>query len=162
MSSAGEGVGKPADSKLAAVALGLLRMAKRGVLATISSRDGGPYASLVMLAPDVRGEPIFLFSRLAWHTRNILVDSRASVLIEAEPYTSSNLAATPRVSLLGRAVPSERHEVEKLFASVHPKEAQFLDMGDFSFFRFVTTEAHFIAGFGQIKTLSAAELFAEN
>ena len=59
----------------------LLRRARTATLSSLNRDDGVPYASLVNVATDVRGWPLILISTLAWHTKNLLGDSRASVLV---------------------------------------------------------------------------------
>src|SRR5262245_23812236 len=60
----------------------LVRTALKGTLATLDRETGHPYASLVLVATEPNGVPIFLISRLALHTRNLEKDPRASVLID--------------------------------------------------------------------------------
>ena len=68
----------------AATARGLIRRARSAALATTLRGNGGwAYASLVTVACDCDGSPILLLSDLADHTRNLMADSRASLLFEA-------------------------------------------------------------------------------
>jgi putative heme iron utilization protein len=70
----------------AAAARRLLQRARSGALATTSCREEGwPFASLVTVACDCDGAPLFLFSQLAEHTRNLAADSRAALLTQL-PY----------------------------------------------------------------------------
>ena len=48
-----------------------MRTALKGSLATLDRETGHPYASLVLVATEPDGAPIFLISRLALHTRNL-------------------------------------------------------------------------------------------
>jgi putative heme iron utilization protein len=71
-----------------------------GSLATLTVEPAGyPYASFTTFALDA-GAPVFLISRLAEHTRNLLADARASLLVhetgQADPL------ANGRVTLVGR------------------------------------------------------------
>ena len=75
----------------------LLRRARTGTLATFNADDGTPYASLVNLATDVRGCPLILVSTLAWHTRNLQADPRASVMVAEIPPDGDALTG-PRVT----------------------------------------------------------------
>ena len=80
-------------------------MAPKGSLATLLARmPGHPYASLVLVATEPDGTPLFLISRLALHTRNLEQDARASLLIDgtdglADPLTGG------RLTLIGHARP---------------------------------------------------------
>ena len=79
----------------------LLRRATTATLASLNPDGGMPYASLVNVATDVDGRPIVLISGLAWHTRNLEADSRASLLV-AEPPASGDALTGPRVTIMGR------------------------------------------------------------
>jgi len=57
--------------------LALLRGRGIGSLATLEPATGHPYASLITVATETDGSPIFLISKLAWHTRNLEADPRA-------------------------------------------------------------------------------------
>ncbi|MEK7246610.1 MAG: pyridoxamine 5'-phosphate oxidase family protein, partial [Pseudomonadota bacterium] len=129
----------------------LLRRGRSGMLATVlggvtplgvpshdAARAGHPYASLVTLAWDVDASPIFLFSTLSDHTRNLASDSRAALLIE-EASRRANPQTGPRVTLIGRIAPCARGEDEssarRRFLARHPEAARYAGFGDFRFFR---------------------------
>src|SRR6266481_7714899 len=79
----------------------LLRRSRQGALATLMAGSGDPYCSLVNVASHADGSPILLISRLALHTKNILGDSRVSLMLDerakGEPLEGS------RIMLAGRA-----------------------------------------------------------
>ena len=81
-----------------------LRLVARGQrkAALATSMEGRPYVSLVTLAFDHDLSPILLLSRLADHTRNLLADAKAAVLLEATEGLA-NPQTGPRVTLLGEA-----------------------------------------------------------
>src|SRR5258706_7874574 len=60
----------------------LLRRSRQGALATLMADSGDPYCSLVNVASFADGSPILLISRLAVHTKNILDDSRVSLMLD--------------------------------------------------------------------------------
>ncbi|TAN67708.1 MAG: pyridoxamine 5'-phosphate oxidase family protein, partial [Magnetospirillum sp.] len=72
------GTGLPANNRLA------LRRVARGQrkAALATSLDGRPYVSLVTVAFDHDLSPVLLLSRLADHTRNLLADPRAALLLD--------------------------------------------------------------------------------
>jgi putative heme iron utilization protein len=100
-----EGVGDPDPQKsdqkaLGAEARGLIRRAVKASLATTGSpqdapTEGWPANALVTVASAPDGSPILLLSMLAHHTRNLLADPRASLLIEAT-ILANELAKTSR------------------------------------------------------------------
>ena len=71
---------KTFDPRLAAKKL--LREARSGALATLMQESGDPYCSLVNVATAVGGAPVLLLSKLALHTKNLLSDSRASLMLD--------------------------------------------------------------------------------
>src|SRR4051794_33559007 len=85
----------------AKLAPSLLRGSRQGAMATLMAGSGDPYCSLVNVASYSDGSPILLISRLALHTRNILADSRVSLMAderaEGDPLEGS------RIMLAGRA-----------------------------------------------------------
>src|ERR1700687_5543115 len=89
------------DFDAAKVARSLLRRSRQGALATLTTGSGDPYGSLVNVASHPDGSPILLISRLALHTKNILGDSRVSLMLneraEGDPLEGS------RIMLAGRA-----------------------------------------------------------
>jgi len=136
----------------------LLRRARTGTLASLN-RDGGiPYASLVNVATDVRGWPLILISALAWHTRNLLADGRASLLV-AEPPASGDALTGPRVTVMGRFVQTGEASHRRRYLARHPEAAMYAGFGDFNLWRLEPESAHAVAGFGRIETLPADEVF---
>src|SRR4051812_13182074 len=89
------------DFDPSSVAKSLLRRSRQGALATLMASSGDPYCSLVNTASHADGSPILLISRLALHTRNILADSRVSLMLderaEGDPLEGA------RIMLAGRA-----------------------------------------------------------
>ena len=65
-----------------AVAKKLLREGRSGALATLMTGSGDPYCSLVNVATAADGAPLFLLSRLAVHTKNLLSDPRVSLMLD--------------------------------------------------------------------------------
>src|SRR5215213_3335268 len=108
----------------------LIEGARKGVLASLLPPDGTPYASLVNVASD-GGEPIFLLSRLAWHTQNILADNRGCLLISEDAEGKDPLEG-PRVSLIGRLASIERKQAEARYFTIHPKARSYARFADFN------------------------------
>ncbi len=136
----------------------LLRRARTGTLATLNRDDGIPYASLCNVATDVRGLPLILVSTLAWHTRNLLADPRASLLV-AEPPPEGDALTGARVSVMGRFVKVEDPALRRRYLARHPAAEGYISFGDFALWRLEPDRAHAVAGFGRIETIPADELF---
>ena len=74
---------------------------KVGTLATQSLRlKGYPFASLAPYILDAQGNPVFLISALAIHTKNLQADPRASLLIFDDDSIDDPMAGA-RMNLLG-------------------------------------------------------------
>ena len=144
------------------VARSLLRRSRQGALATLMAGSGDPYCSLVNVASHADGSPILLVSRLALHTRNILGDSRVSLMLderaEGDPLEGS------RIMLAGRAEEASADDLEILrrrYLNAHPSAEAFVSFKDFSFFRIRPGGAHLVAGFGRIVDLKPEQFLTD-
>lgn len=141
----------------------LLAAESVGVLSTISvHRAGFPYGSVTPYALSARGAPLLLLSRLAAHTKNLLADPRASLFV-GDRSAAEDPQAGARISLLGRVAPlpaDETADARARYLAVWPRAADYLALGDFSFWRLDVEEARLIAGFGEIRWLDGKNLSA--
>lgn len=136
----------------------LLRRARTATLASLNQDDGTPYASLVNVATDVTGHPLLLISTLAWHTKNLLSDPRASIMMAEVPALGDALTG-PRVTIMGHFVKAEEEGARRRYLARHPQASFYSGFGDFAFWRLEPERAHAVAGFGRIETMSANEVF---
>jgi putative heme iron utilization protein len=150
------------DFNAAKLARSLLRRSSQGALATLMAGSGDPYCSLVNVASYSDGSPILLISRLALHTRNILADSRVSLMLderaEGDPLEGS------RIMLAGRAEEAGADDLAVLrrrYLNAHPSAEAFVDFKDFSFFRIRPSGAHLVAGFGRIVDLMPEQFLTD-
>ena len=141
----------------AAVARELVQAAATATLATLGA-DGAPFASLVTMAATADGAPVMLLSDLAEHTRNLRRDARASLLIVAPGGEGGDPLAGARVTLTGTVAPSDDEDGRRHFLARHPGAERTAAFRDFRFYRFTTTRAHLIAGFGRIVDLEGTTL----
>ena len=126
-------------------------------LATIAAGSGYPYASLITVATEASGAPVFLISRLAQHTKNLAQDPRASILFDGTGAAGDPLQGA-RVTLYGKAEKTGEEAARRRFLARHPEAAFYADFPDFAFWRLEVEGAHYIGGFGRIVDLSPAEL----
>jgi len=150
------------DFDAAKVARSLLRRSRQGALATLMAGSGDPYCSLVNVASHVDSAPILLISRLALHTKNILGDSRVSLMLderaEGDPLEGS------RIMLAGRAEEAGAGDLEiwrRRYLNAHPTAEVFVNFKDFSFFRIRPAGAHLVAGFGRIVDLKPEQFLTD-
>lgn len=148
------------DRKNADLVRLLVRRRGVGTLATNMVDGGAPYASLVTYVCDHRGQPVFLFSTLSDHTKNILADGRASLLVE-DASRRRNPQTGPRVSLMGSLKRVKSPELRARFLARHPDAALYADFGDFGFFRMTVTRAHFVGGFARAIWFDAKHILTQ-
>jgi heme iron utilization protein len=136
----------------------LMRTALTGSLATLEGDSGHPYASLVLIATAPDASPIFLISRLARHTRNLVRDPRASLLLQdADPHPHATPQQDPmagnRLTLVGDAYARDGEAMRHRFLARHPAAAAYAGFGDFAVYGLRVSRGHFIGGFGRIVDL---------
>jgi putative heme iron utilization protein len=143
------------------LARSLLRRSRQGALATLMAGSGDPYCSLVNLASHPDGSPILLISRLAVHTRNILADSRVSLMLDER--AAGDPLEGARIMLLGRAEQAgdDKDLLQRRYLSAHPSAEAFVGFKDFSFFRIRLTGTHLVAGFGRIVDLEPEQFLTD-
>lgn len=140
------------------LALALLHTAPFGALATHSlAVPGYPFASALPYVTDEHHRPVFLISRLAEHTQNLLADARASLLLAAPENGSVQTGA--RATVVGEVARIEAPSpllVER-YLRYHPDTRDYLKL-DFAFFRLQPLRIRVIGGFGQAGWLDGRQL----
>lgn len=142
----------------------LIRRQRVAHLATL--RQGAPMASMTLYLPAADFSVFHLHvSRLAWHTQDMMQDGRVALSIaetddgRADPFTFM------RVSIRGDAFQIQNQDpqskkIKTSWLGRFPEQAINFELTDFSFWRVTPRDARFVAGFGRIHNLSAAELRA--
>lgn len=138
----------------------LLRSCDRAVLATLQRAGsdapaGWPYASLVMMAVDQDASPILLISTLADHTRNLLADPRASLLVDGTAGLDEPLTGA-RATVMGRLEKTDDPRHRARYLARHPSAQMYAGFGDFAVWRMAVERAHIVAGFGRIHWVEGA------
>jgi putative heme iron utilization protein len=151
-----------AEFDAARLARSLLRRSRQGALATLMPGNGDPFCSLVNVASHADGSPIPLISRLAVHTKNILADSRVSLMLDER--TEGDPLEGSRIMLAGRAELADADDLPVLrrrYLNAHPSAEAFVNFNDFSFFRIRPSGAHLVAGFGRIVDLKPEQFLTD-
>jgi putative heme iron utilization protein len=150
------------DFNPSSTAKSLLRRSRQGALATLMVNGGDPYCSLVNVAANPDGAPLLLISRLAVHTRNILADSRVSLMLDER--VAGDPLEGARIMVAGRAE-ELRDDAAALarrrYLAAHPSAEAFVDFKDFAFFRIAPSGLHLVAGFGRIIDLKPAQFLTD-
>lgn len=137
----------------------LLREGRSGSLATLMAGSGDPYCSLVNIATAPDGAPILLLSQLALHTKNILADSRASLMLDERK--DGDPLEGARVMLMGTLTAIADAAVRTAYLRRQPEAQMFAGFADFDFYRMAINRAHLVAGFGRIIDLTPQDLLTD-
>jgi putative heme iron utilization protein len=137
----------------------LLRRERIAHLATL--RQGAPLASMTLYLPDAGFTAFHVHvSRLAWHTQDMAQDPRVALSISETDDGRPDPFTLKRISIRGTAenLAGQQALLKERWLARFPEQAINFELADFSFWRIVPRDARFIAGFGRIHNLSAAEL----
>ena len=121
--------------------------------------SGDPYCSLVNVATAHDGSPLLLISKLAIHTKNIVADPRASLMLD-ERKTGDPLEGA-RVMLMGRVSATDDAKARARYLARHPEAEMFAGFPDFAIYRMDVERAHLVAGFGRIVDLAGKDILTD-
>lgn len=131
-----------------------------GCLSTVSVRHPGfPFVSIAEYATDEFGQPTFLLSGLAVHTKNLTADARASLIVFAQD-AERDVLGSARVTLMGivrKLDDSGDGQVRERYLARHPQAEQWADFGDFAFYRMEVADVYFVGGFGDMGWAGGAD-----
>jgi hypothetical protein len=133
-----------------------------GALCTITKEpEGFPYGSFVTFAL-AEGNPVFLISELAEHTKNLRANPRSSLLV-AET-TQEDPLANSRVTLIGECgilTKGEEYDLaRRAYLETHPNAEYYVDYKDFSFWMLGVESLRYIGGYGRMSWVSKEDWFA--
>jgi hypothetical protein len=140
--------------------LGLLASLIRGEriahLATL--RGAAPMVSMTLYLPEHDFSAFYVHvSRLAWHTQDMQQDPRVALSIAETDDRRADPFTLMRVSIRGKAAEISDGPKDAWLARF-PEQAINFELADFSFWKITPRDARFVAGFGRIHNLAAAEL----
>ena len=136
----------------------LLRAERIAHLGTL--RQGAPLASMTLFlaAPDFGAFHVHV-SRLAWHTQDMQQDARVALSVAQTDDAREDPFTLARVTIRGDAVQTiDDGRLKQAWIARFPAQAVNFELADFSFWRIAPRDARFVAGYGRIHNLSAAEL----
>src|SRR4051812_35443992 len=128
-----------------------------GTLCTIAVEPAGyPYGSFVTVGFD-GGNPVFLISTLAEHTKNLERDARASLLV-AENGADDPLA-NGRVTMIGLCarLDGDGGSARPAYFAVHPNARYYADFRDFAFWKLRVDAIRYIGGYGRMSGVGREE-----
>ena len=139
----------------------LIRKERVAHLATL--RNGAPMASMTLYLPEQDLSAFYVHvSRLAWHTQDMAQDARVALSIaesddgRADPFTLMRVTIRGDASIMNEV--TESSMLKNHWLTRFPEQAINFELADFSFWKITPRDARFVAGFGRIHNLSAAEL----
>ncbi len=125
-------------------------------LATL--RNAAPMASMTLYMPQQDLSAFYVHvSRLAWHTQDMAHDPRVALSIAETDDRRADPFTLMRVTIRGEALQISQGPKEA-WLERFPQQAINFELADFSFWKITPRDARFVAGFGRIHNLSAAEL----
>lgn len=142
----------------------LVRKERIAHLATL--RQGAPMASMTLYLQAGDFSAFFVHvSRLAWHTQDMAQDERVALSISETDDRRADPFTLMRVSIRGQATQIQNQDsnfgnLKIAWLARFPEQAINFELADFSFWRIAPRDARFVAGFGRIHNLSAADLVA--
>lgn len=147
------------EPSLAEKARTLTELGGHSTLSTISRKHQGyPFGSVMPYGLTGNGEPIFLISSMAMHTRNLLNEPRATLLVTQE---STSPLGAGRISIMGEVRPLESEdEVSKVssnYLTKNPEATNWVRFGDFNFFQMSLRDIYFVGGFGVMGWITPKE-----
>src|SRR4051812_15238514 len=147
------------DSETSTLLAELIRKERIAHLATL--RGGAPMASMTLYLPGADFAAFYVHvSRLAWHTQDMLQDTRVALSIAESDDGRADPFTLMRVSIRGEAVQlsAEQDALKAAWLARFPAQAINFELADFSFWQITPRDARFVAGFGSIHNLSATDL----
>jgi heme iron utilization protein len=135
----------------------LMRLARTGALATLEAQGGMPLTTLIGVASDFDGAPLFLMSTLSRHTRNLAADPRASLLLTGRPERGDSLNH-PRVTFGGRVERCAAPRAKIRYLQRNPKAGLYAGFADFALYQLRIEDVHFNGGFGRAAPLTPSEV----
>jgi putative heme iron utilization protein len=147
------------DAETAALLKKLIAAERTAHLATL--RGGAPMASMTLYMAEADFSAFYVHvSRLAWHTQDMQQDPRIALSIAETDDRRPDPFTLMRVTIRGEAVQLKEEDprLKARWLERFPEQAINFTLADFSFWRIAPRDARFVAGFGRIHNLSAAEL----
>ena len=144
---------KPPEPTFGERARTLMHIAPVATLCTTSQKHPEwPFGSVVAYGLDEKGNPSFLISTMAMHTRNILADARASVFV-MQPGGEHDPLGAARVTVMGKiskVAKDQDASIRAQYLARHPDAGYWADFGDFSFYLMDTIDVYYVGGFGSM------------
>lgn len=140
----------------------LLATSRWAALAVV--HDGAPAAAMTSYALAPGGAALYVhLSQMALHTRALLAEPRAALVVSAPDSGAGDPQTLPRLSLAGVAlalVPGtpDYESGQAAYLSRFPDAEERFGLADFVLFRFEPAEARWVGGFARALRMTGAQL----
>jgi hypothetical protein len=140
----------------------LLASSRWAALAVV--HEGVPAAAMTSYALSPDGTALYVhLSQMALHTRALLTEPRAALVVSAPDPGEGDPQRLPRLSLTGAAlalVPGtpEYEAGRAAYVGRFPGSEERFALADFVLFRFEPSEARWVGGFGRALRMTGAQL----
>ncbi len=119
-----------------------------------------PFGSLVRYSLDNHGQPVFLLSQIAEHTKNLALNNKANLFILEKD--KENIQECSRLSLSGSVVEIHKDDEDyntclKAHFAYFPESQSYLEQLDFKPYRLVVEECHYVGGFAAAHKIAGKE-----
>ena len=135
----------------------VLTWVKTGTLSVVDFETGGPFGALVNVATDQEHLPVFMFSTLARHTKCLMADARASLMVMELPDEGDPLTGF-RATITGVMEKAEQ-DLQARYIAHHPYAEVYAGFGDFGFWRMRPETIYVVGGFGKIQSFAWNDVF---
>ena len=135
----------------------------QGVISTHSRAEPGyPFGSPVPYCLDRSGRPVFLFSHLAQHAKNLAVDPRCAFTL-AEP-VPGDIQQGSRLTCIGECTPIAPPEASVLerYLRFFPEGRLYAEQLNFRPYRLTPRRFHFNGGFAAARWLGCERVLRDN
>ena len=135
----------------------------QGVISTHSRAEPGyPFGSPVPYCLDRSGRPVFLFSHLAQHAKNLAADPRCAFTL-AEP-VPGDIQQGSRLTCLGECTPLDPSEVDALerYLRYFPEGRLYREQLNFRPYRLTPRRFHYNGGFAAARWLGCERILRTN
>ena len=138
----------------------LVHLQPIGSLSTLSEKHAGwPFGSVMPYGLDQTGNPTFLISAIAIHTQNLQYSPKASLLV-VEAAADEDPLEKARVTIMGEITPVAEEDLAMVkgnYLDQHQEANQWVNFGDFAFYRMKIIDLYFVGGFGVMGRVTAEE-----
>jgi len=137
------------QNELRELSLKLLNESSTGTLATVSVKQAGfPFASQAPYAV-LNGQPLFLFSDLSVHSKNLRSNDKATLLVQSGDGHDMQRGRASFIGTVQRLDDASIEDARQCYLAAHASAAQWISFGDFRFYSLSIIDTYVVAGFGK-------------